>query len=310
MVKAELRPFRGLLLGLFFITVGMSLELPVVFAQAPLLILLVVGLTVVKTVGLAVPARLTRFPTSCSVRLGLLLSQGSEFAFVLFALMAAQGLLAGSLASLLIAAVAISIACTPALTVAGRRIARWLERPDERAAAADRQGPAARGRMLISGLDEAARTVARALDAVDIAYLALEDDAERFAQARGDGFNVSFGSATRLDLLDAAGAGTARAIVVAPDDSAEVDSLMAALRSRYPGVPLLARASNPEHAERLRGSGATVAADDDGPSGAALATEALRLLGVAEERIDAWLAEQSRAAERDLKPGEAVPRPT
>ncbi len=88
------------------------------------------------------------------------------------------------------------------------------------------------GRTLIAGLDNVARAVARALDAVKAPYLALVDDPERFARARCDGFIVSYGNGNRLDLLDATGAGTARAIVMGPDDSAEADPLLTALRRR------------------------------------------------------------------------------
>jgi CPA2 family monovalent cation:H+ antiporter-2 len=142
-----------------------------------------------------------------ALRIGLLLSQGSEFGFVILGLSASLGVLNPDLASVLIAAIGISLALTPALEATGTRLANHFE--SRQAVPATTPRDTSFARVLIAGFGTTGRTVARALDAADIDYVAVEGDRGRFAQARCEGFNVSFGNATQMSLLDAAGAGNA-----------------------------------------------------------------------------------------------------
>lgn len=261
-VAAEIAPFRGLLLGLFFMTVGLDLDLPLIVDKFVLVIGLVVSLILGKTGLLALVARLSGQPWGVSVRLGLLLSQGGEFAFILFGLAARDSLMPGAVADLLVGVVAISMALTPLLAWLGAKFEEYM---DEREAA---PGPEPikesestisdmQNHVIIAGFGRVGQSVAKMLTAVDIPYVAVEFEPTRVSEARGLGMPVFYGDASRPEVQRALGAERARAAVVIMDNADMASRTVALFHQHYPSLDILVRARDNRHRRALEEAGAT-----------------------------------------------------
>jgi CPA2 family monovalent cation:H+ antiporter-2 len=269
MVKTELKPFRSLLLGLFFVTVGMSLNLPLVAQHIVAIVTITAVFMTVKVVTLLGSARLLGAPNGLGVRLGTSLAQGSEFAFVVFGLLAAQGALPAETASILTA-----------------RLGAALEQTG-----ASVEGPAtvpAHSRILLDGADRRSLSVANALTAMGFDYLALDIDPERVADARARGFAVAYGKATDGALIEAAGE-HATTVVLGDVRDGKALELVRRLRQTRSGIKVLTRTDSETEAASLRKAGAVVCVASERPDDKTLAAETLRYLGVNEARIEGWL---------------------
>jgi K+:H+ antiporter len=286
MVKTELKPFRSLLLGLFFVTVGMSLDLSLVAQHIDAIVTITAVFMTVKVVTLLGSAHLLGAPNGLGVRLGTSLAQGSEFAFVVFGLLAAQGALAAETASILTAAVVLSMAVTPLLIPLGARLGAALEQTG-----ASVEGPApvpAHSRILLDGADRRSLSVANALTAMGFDYLALDIDPERVADARARGFAVAYGKATDGALIEAAGE-HATTVVLGDVRDGKALELVRRLRQTRSGIKVLTRTDSETEAASLRKAGAVVCVASERPDDKTLAAETLRYLGVNEARIEGWL---------------------
>lgn len=244
-IEADIAPFEGLLLGLFFVAVGLSLNLAVV-VERPLTVLgIVLGLVAVKA-ALLVPLGLWwGLPANAARRLALSLSQGGEFAFVLVAAGLAAGVLARGAADLVNVAVTLSMALTPLLLIADELLARRGTVP-EPAYEPPEQQP-----VIIAGFGRFGQIVARVLRAKRIPFVALDASSEQIDFVARYGNKVYYGDASRLDLLRAAGAGSAKALVLAIDDVEASVKTAEVVRTHFPELPIYARARNRQHAFRL-----------------------------------------------------------
>lgn len=249
-LETDIMPFKGLLLGLFFMAVGMSANL-VLLEQAPVLVLaLTIGLIVVK-MGVLLPlVRLHGLPLDEAARTAAVLSQGGEFAFVLLGAGAASTLLSRETLDLAVLVVTLSMAATP--LVAGV-VERWLrqgapERPYDKIDEIDE--PA--NPVIIAGFGRFAQIVARILTMQHIPFTALEANPSQVDFVRSFGNEIYFGDATRLDLLQAAHVADARAFVLAIDDVEASVRVAALVRESCPKVAILARARNRHHELQLR----------------------------------------------------------
>jgi Kef-type K+ transport system membrane component KefB len=283
MVKTELRPFRGLLLGLFFLTVGIALDLPMVLGAAGTVLAIAAGMLAAKVVSTALAARLTGACPGFSLRLGFSLAQGSEFALVVLPLLAGAGLVAAGDASRVASAVVLSMAVSPLLTVLGSRLADRVERRRAEPAAASPATDTALGhpgRILIDGSGDVALRVAAALAEHGADYLLLESDPQRVARARAEGYRVALGSAASLGMVEHSSAEGLSGLVLAGANSEP--GLVRILRQRHPGLTVLARDGR-DDALALSEAGAWVY--DPGAAGhdVALAEKVLSLAGVPEE---------------------------
>lgn len=268
LVKAELRPFRGLLLGLFFLTVGMSLNLGVIAASPLLLAGVLVGLVIAKVLAISLAARMSRFTKGSSIELAFVLAQGSEFALVLFGLEPMREAIGHDAAALLAAAVVASLALTPLLVAIGQGLAvrAAAASAGKHPAGSKQKGPsdpedATQGRVLLVGLGDLGLGVARALHTSGVAYLGLDRSSSRFAKASGQGLVVSFGDGYQPRFLEEAGLESARALVLTdepPGDEAE--SLAADLRRRFPNLALLASPRDDDARARLEKAGVEIVA--------------------------------------------------
>ena len=257
-VAAEIAPFRGLLLGLFFMTVGLDLDLTLILQKAGLVAGLVISLILGKTGLLALVARLSGQPWGASIRLGLLLSQGGEFAFILFGLAARDSLMPRGVADLLVGVVAISMALTPLLAWLGTKLEEYIDDHEStpvqgsEATISDMQN-----HVIIAGFGRVGQSIAKMLTAVDIPYVAVEFEPTRVSEARGLGLPVFYGDASRMEVQQALGADRARVAVVIMDNADTASRTVALLHRRYPSLDIFVRARDNRHRRSLEEAGAT-----------------------------------------------------
>lgn len=250
-LEADIQPFQGILLGLFFTAIGMSLDLELIVEHPTTVFSLVAGLVLVKTLvlfGLGISYGL---PAPAARRLGLALSQGGEFAFVLATAGLAAGALTKAYASLIDVVVTLSMAATPLLLAADGFLARrrallvpLYETPPEKD-----------GHVVIAGFGRFGQVVARVLRAKGIPFTALDIDPEQVELVKSFGSQAFYGDASRLDILEAAQTGKARAFVLAIDDVEASMRTIQVVRRNYPDLAIFARARNRNHVHRLMDAG-------------------------------------------------------
>jgi K+:H+ antiporter len=257
-VEADIRPFKGLLLGLFFMAIGMVIDLPLVIREAWLLLGLLLALLLIKsflTVGICL---LLRQPLDVSLRVGPLLSQGGEFGFVLVGGAMLSGLLDVGLGQLILAVIALSMAVTPAMDWLGRRLSSMaLPKPTMQTDTLRGEAESIDEHVIIAGFGRVGQTVARVLAASGIPYVALDMDHARVSRGRADGLPLYYGDASRVDVLEAAGIDRARAAVITIDRAGEASHAVEALHQRMPGLPIFVRAHDMTHSHDLESGGAT-----------------------------------------------------
>jgi glutathione-regulated potassium-efflux system ancillary protein KefC/glutathione-regulated potassium-efflux system protein KefB len=249
-LEADVEPFKGLLLGLFFIVVGTSANLTLLRAQPVLVLGAAIGLIAVKGVLVYAIARASGGDRADARRLGLWLAQGGEFAFVLFTAAQSQGILAPASAEFLVLAVTLSMLLAPLTFIALERLQkRW----DERKAEPEFDtidGPG--NPVIIAGYGRYGQVVSRVLRMAGIPFTAIEKDYQQVDFVRRFGNKVYYGDATRLELLESARARDAKLLVLAIDDVDASIRTAALVRRHFPNLPILARARNRVHLFRLR----------------------------------------------------------
>jgi glutathione-regulated potassium-efflux system ancillary protein KefC len=277
-LETDLEPFKGLLLGLFFIAVGMGLDLAAVRAQPGLVAGLLAALLVTKSVLLALMARAMRIPLLERPVFVILLAQGGEFGFVVFQLAGQAGLIDAAQSAALVAAIALSLACTPALLLLADRLAPRLARrniPAGAAMEAEQQAP-----IIIAGFGRYGQIIGRLLYANGFEATVLDHDAEAIDALRKFGWPVFFGDASRLDLLRTAGAARARVLVIAVDDMAQSVAIAELALQHFPQLKIIARARNVRHYYRLRELGVTLIERETFDSALMSARSVLEVLGI------------------------------
>jgi glutathione-regulated potassium-efflux system ancillary protein KefC len=254
-LETDIEPFKGLLMGLFFVAVGMSIDFGVLLASPGLMLAALLGFLALKMLTIAALARLLGLPPQERPVFTLLLAQGGEFAFVVFRAAADVNALPADVASLLVGAVALSMLLTPLALVA---VDRWLlpryancGRPPAPPELSEPQSAP----VIIAGFGRYGQIVSRLLGAEGVAVTVLDHDAEMIEAARVLGSRVFYGDATRLDLLRTAGAAEARILVVAVDDVEQSLAIVDLARQHFPQLELVARARDVTHWHQLRDRG-------------------------------------------------------
>jgi CPA2 family monovalent cation:H+ antiporter-2 len=256
-VHADIQPFRGLLLGLFFITVGLTLDIGYAGERAGTVALIVVGLIAIKAALVAGLAALFGVPRDRALWLGGFLSQGSEFAFVLLALAAHQGLIVAEHAQLLTVAVGVSMAVTPI----GALIARRMLSSREREAPSllgnlEQERSEISGHVVIAGFGQVGMAVARFLAGERIPVLILDLSTRRVTASRARGLPVFYGNATRIDVLRAAHLDRAHALVVAMPESATAEQVTTVARQSFRDLRIFTRVHDEDWVRKVQMAGA------------------------------------------------------
>jgi len=293
-LEADIEPFRGLLLGLFFIAIGMTLNLTLLADKWPLILALVAGLMIAKTLIIAGLARLAGTPLRPALQMGLLLSQGGEFGFVLFAEAERGLLLASPAVQLFSAVVTLSMALTPLLFILAQRLnpkADTLPMPDGPGAAPHNPEAA---RAIIIGMGRMGQVVSQMLRARGIEVTGIDLNPALIRTAESFGSKVYFGDGRRIDILRAAGIEQTGLLVFAANGPWDPELTLAPLRSAFPDLPILARAHDRLHWIKLRRAGVEIAVRETFDSGVTLGRSALAMLGTTETMIDTIEAEYRR----------------
>jgi CPA2 family monovalent cation:H+ antiporter-2 len=287
-VELMVEPFKGLLMGLFFITVGMGMD-ALQIVDAPLwLACAVLGLVLLKAVVIAPLLRLGGLPWGRAIEGGLLLGQGGEFAFIVIGYAIAMKLLDGALGARVMLAVGLSLFITPLLARIGHTIGeRWAERT--RAAEAqgdDGELDEARGRVIIAGFGRVGQQLAKLLAAQGIPYVAFENDAKLVSQLHAAGVPVWFGNASRPELLRRVHADEAPAIVLTMDHPVSALQAVRGIRREFPHVQLYARSRDEKHARTLKQAGANVVVPETLEASLQLSAFVLEGMGLDERVVD------------------------
>jgi glutathione-regulated potassium-efflux system ancillary protein KefC/glutathione-regulated potassium-efflux system protein KefB len=286
-LHADIEPFKGLLLGLFFMAVGMSANLGIV-AERPIALLgLVVGFMLLKAVVVFWVCRAFRHDPTESASIAGALSQGGEFAFVLFGIATAARVLSKGTSDFLVVAVTLSMALTPvALLLSDRFIARSAARGEKREfdtiADHDHENP-----VIIAGFGRVGQIVGRMLALHRIGFTALDAASTHVDFVRKFGNKIYYGDATRLDLLRSAHAERAKVFVVAIDDMVQSIKVVELVQHHFPHLTIIARARNRSHAYQLLAMGVTLLTRETFESSLTMAQQTLVALGMAEEKAQA-----------------------
>lgn len=281
-LETDIEPFRGLLLGLFFITVGAALDLKLVAEQPLLVVGLVVALMALKMAAIYGAARLFRTPPRSAATVGVALAQGGEFAFVLLGFAVGARVLPPDLARLITAIVAVSMAATPLFLNLFERLVLSRERPREEPEHLpfDEGAPD----VIVAGFGRFGQIATRLLMANDFRTVILESSIEQIEILRRFGWRVHYGDASRLDMLRSAGADKAKLLLVAIDDRDKAVEMVEAARHAFPNLTVLARAYDRRHAYELLREGAAVVERETFESALNFGRRALERLGVSERR--------------------------
>jgi CPA2 family monovalent cation:H+ antiporter-2 len=289
-VETDIRPFHDVLLGLFFITIGMKLDWRPVLEQWLLVLLLTTLPILAKFVLIAALARLFRAGPGTSLRVGLYLAQAGEFGFVLLTLGAEQRLIAPQWVSPVLAAMVLSMLAAPFLVMNADRIVSrlsandWLMQSVALTSIA-KKAMATEAHVIICGFGRSGQNLARLLEPERIPYMALDLDPDRVRQAAAAGRSVVFGDAARLQSLMAAGLARASAVVVTYHDTPSALKILALVREHAPKVPVLVRTIDDADMDRLRAAGATEVVPEAIEGSLMLAGHALALVGVPMQRV-------------------------
>ncbi len=285
-VEVDIEPFKGLMLGLFFMSVGMGIDWRVLVDTPLLIAASVVGLITIKAVLNISLFLLWKTPIHRAVEAGLLLAQAGEFAFIVVGLAMSLGLLPGSTGQFMLIVASITMVLTPGLAEAARKLADRIEnRLNERHPDATDQVEDLEGHVLIAGFGRVGRMIASILDREGLPYIAIDKDPIIASEARASGLPVRFGDASRLEILQANHVKQAAALVITLGDAKHTELLTQRMREAAPHVPLFVRARDKDQADRLTDAGATAAVPETVEASLQLAARLLEGCGLDDEVI-------------------------
>lgn len=289
-VESDISPFRDILLGLFFISVGMLLNLKVVFSNIGLIVLILLAFMLFKALIVAMVVRLVKYETGVAIRTGVILAQAGEFSFVILALGLEQKLLDGQALQLVLAAALLSMVVAPFLIQFNGRIARKLVSSYTRNSGQVVQeieniGRDLKDHVIICGYGRSGQYLGRFMKEENIPFIALDIDPARVLEAAAAGENVMFGDAGRRVVLEAAGGARAKALVISYSDTPAAMKILHVVQEVYPQLPVIVRTVDDTNMEALREAGAAEVVPEILEGSLMLASHALMLLGVPLHRV-------------------------
>lgn len=306
-IQTEAKPFRHLLLGFFFITVGMSLDWRILMALWVEILGFVLALVLLKGILIAAAARAVGWTMPGSVQLGFLLAQGSEFVFVIIAMPMVRETLGEHTVSVLFTGVAASLALTPTIATLGNRLARLLDQElvSAKRAAEEATPRSATAPVILFGMNEVGRTVADSLEANGVAYEAIEGNYDRFISARADGYSVGFADFYDVRLMDTLAYSDRKIVIIAITSHSAAEKMAPIMHERYPELTCFIAVEKKEEIARYEILGLRPVVDRSLPRGLDLAATVLRYHGIDEAKIETWMRRQQ---ERAFRPTVISPR--
>lgn len=285
-IEADILPFRGILLGLFFMTVGMGIDFGLLWEQLGVIILLTISLMTLKASVVYFLARVSGARHDIAVQSGVLLSQSGEFGFIMFSAAYLAGILDAHLSQMLTLIIALTMVLTPFVVKGANMLLLRFYTPDT-----DEGGDFAEfvedseQHVIVAGFGRVGARIAALLGAAGVSYLAIDMRQDRVKSAREQGFPVFFGDASKVKVLQAAGAGHAKMIVVALENPEQVNTLVSLVRQYYPTMPIHARARDRQHCADLIIQGASTTVSETLETSLRLTEEVLLGSGVDEKMV-------------------------
>jgi CPA2 family monovalent cation:H+ antiporter-2 len=289
-VESDIAPFRDILLGLFFISVGMLLNITQIFNNLGLILLILIAFILFKAVIVALVVRFVKYETGVAIRTGITLAQAGEFGFVILALGAEQNLISGQALQVVLAVALLSMVIAPVLIQYNGRITRRLVKSYSRNSShvvneIEQAGLHLHDHVVICGYGRSGQYLGRFLREEKIPYIALDIDPARVLEAAAAGENVMFGDAARRVILEAAGAARAKALIISYADNRAAMKILHIAQESYPQLPVIVRTVDDSNMEILREAGATEVVPEILEGSLMLASHALMLLGVPLNRV-------------------------
>ncbi len=286
-VEADIQPYHGLLLGLFFMSVGMNIHLSLFINQFWIVCSLITILIITKFVLMTAIGRFFSLPLASSMRVALLLATGGEFVFVLFDPAVEAGILSKQLSDILTLSVAISMVFTPFLAILGKTVEDWISSNEAEAtiASAEDEVEDLKHHVIIAGFGRVGKLMAQVMSQEIIPFVAIDNDMARVAEGRARGYPVFYGDARRAMVMKALGIAKAREVVVCLDTDQSVTRTALMLRRNFPDVEVCARIQDRQFEEKLAKSGVSVVMPESLEPTLQLAASALRGLGTPADEI-------------------------
>lgn len=285
-VEADIMPFKGILLGLFFMTVGMSLNIDMLISKFLSIIGLTIALMACKTLVIMGLCRIFRFNLATAIHVGLLLSQGSEFGFVLFSLASENNLIEKELAQILLVVITMSMALTPLVAHLGKKIVNILEKHSiSSTETMIEETIDLRQHIIISGFGRVGHTVSKLLESENICYVAIDIDSFMVARERKLGRPIYYGDTTRIHVLKSLAIERAKAIIITHNDTRIALQTIGTIRDLGLSIPIVARAKNIEQVQKLEKAGANLAVAEMFEVSLQLGGSLLREVGVSDHEI-------------------------
>jgi len=290
-VEADIQPFKALLLGLFFMTVGMDLKLAILLAHPVYIISVVLALIILKSIVMLIACRIMSIGWSTTIRLMLMLAAGGEFAFVIFLPMQQSGLLSFELQQTLLLSVSLSMALTPLLAFLGRKLSSKLIKISgkELTEVESRETASMQDHIILVGFGRVGQTVAKILSQHLIPYVAIDLNMKEVNIGRKQGLSVFFGDARRSDIFKTLGADRASSIVLTLDKQSTISRCVMMLRRQFPNASLFVRAQDVEQAKKLEKAGANVIVPELLEPSLQLAGSVMSFKGISADEITSTL---------------------
>lgn len=285
-VETSILPFKSLLLGLFFLSVGMSIDVKLIQSQLDDILFASIGLILIKGLVIYILCKMFRFRQGASIHSALLLCQGSEFAFILFGIAAQQGAIAHETAQLLLVVVAITMAITPLLSILGHWLEERIDAGEEMDSNQEFKGISdLEGHIIIAGFGRVGRVIAYMLSENKFNYVAVDSDLQLVKKARDQGFPVYHGDLSNADVLRSVGASRAKAVILTMNDKIALRKSVKTITVNFDALEVIVRAEDFKHGQGLKKLGASAAVPSTIETGLQLGGALLKNLGIAEHDI-------------------------
>lgn len=289
-VESDISPFRDILLGLFFISVGMLLNLEAIYHNFSLILLILLGFILLKALVVAAVVRYFKYETGVAIRTAIILAQAGEFSFVILALGAEHHLLTGQALQVVLAASLLSMVIAPFLInnngkIARRMVGSYNRNSDKVVEQIAESSQYLENHVVICGYGRSGQYLGRFLREEKIPYIALDIDPARVLEAAAAGENVMFGDAARRVVLSAAGCARAKALIISYADNRAAMKILHIVQESYPHLPVIVRTVDDSNMEQLREAGAAEVVPEILEGSLMLASHALMLLGVPLNRV-------------------------
>ncbi len=307
-IEADIQPFRGLLLGVFFISVGMAINLNVLIGTYQIVLGLLVFLVVLKALLTFLISRISGLRMSTSLKVSLLLAGGGEFVFVIFSPTVAQKFLPPGFADVLFSVVILSMALTPFLAMLAKKWADHylIQETQSEPKLEMEDGRELENHIIIAGFGRVGQMLAEILAARLIPFVAIDIDMQRVIEGREKGYPVFYGDARRLPVLKGIGAEQAKAVVITLNQLTPSVRTVMTFRRHFPDLPICVRVKDHKHQERLVESGARLVVPETVEPTIQLATSVLHVMGMPSDEIgqlmdtfrrQQWMSSQEKEAE-------------